>query len=68
MVNDNRDVYGRWINNYNPRITKSPEQTNTYLWKFLNSFLKKKKTQTMIDPEESLVFFFFCCHDSIRLP
>jgi len=42
MVNDNRDVYGRWINNYNPRITKSPEQTNTCLWKFLKSFLKKK--------------------------
>ena len=42
MVNDNRDVYGRWINSNNPRITKSQEQTNTCLWKFLNSFLEKK--------------------------
>jgi len=42
MVNDNRDVYGRWINSNNPRITKSQEQRNTCLWKFLNSFLEKK--------------------------
>jgi len=42
MVNDNRDVYGRWINSNNPRITKSQEQTNTCFWKFLNSFLEKK--------------------------
>jgi len=42
MVNDNRDVYERWINN-NPRITKSPEQTNKCLWKFLNSVFKKHR-------------------------
>jgi len=56
-VNDNRDVYGRWINSNNPRITKSQEQTNACLWKFLNSFLEKKHRQGLI--QKNIRFSFF---------